>query len=88
MIEKIRFRDTFDRHELVKGQSNFYDSFPFHEGVGAETRANFLKEEVVSRGREAVDGRLWGWESGKAANERGEEREGEGWTNTTEMKMN
>lgn len=56
--------------------------------MGAETRANFLKEEVVSRGREAVDGRLWGWESGKAANERGEEREGEGWTNTTEMKMN
>lgn len=54
---KIRFRDTFDRHELVKGQSNFYDSFPFHEGVGAETRANFLKEEVVSRGREAGDGR-------------------------------
>lgn len=57
MIEKIRFRDTFDRHELVKEQSNFYDSFPFHEEVGAETRANFLKEEVVSRGREAGDGR-------------------------------
>lgn len=25
--------------------------------MGAETRANFLKEEVVSRGREAGDGR-------------------------------